>query len=248
MAPTSEDQRSTRERILDVALDLFIEQGYDKTSLREVAERMGFTKAALYYHFPSKADMLGALHERMHSLMDAPLAVLGEGQVNVQRFERFLDVCIEKMEANQKLFVLHRVNQAAIGKMHLEGHTDRHIDLEERARRIFSDTSIKEADRVRMAASFAATMLTPMIANAWFEPAAAAGFKQTLKDIVHQVLRPGRPRRKAAVDPDDGDEAAPTTGSPSSPTGPLGPPINGQRARGKAPGGKASSPRASRGL
>ena len=62
--------RSTRERILDVALDLFVEQGYDKTSLREIAEKMGFSKAALYYHFASKADILMGLHMRMHSALD----------------------------------------------------------------------------------------------------------------------------------------------------------------------------------
>ena len=38
---------STRERILDAALDLFIEKGFDGTSLREIAEKLGFTKAAL---------------------------------------------------------------------------------------------------------------------------------------------------------------------------------------------------------
>jgi AcrR family transcriptional regulator len=41
----------TRTRIQDVALDLFIEQGYEATSLREIAEKLGVTKAALYYHF-----------------------------------------------------------------------------------------------------------------------------------------------------------------------------------------------------
>ena len=58
-----EEERSTRERILDVALDLFVDQGYDKTSLREIAEKMGFSKAALYYHFASKADILMGLHQ-----------------------------------------------------------------------------------------------------------------------------------------------------------------------------------------
>jgi AcrR family transcriptional regulator len=58
----------TRERILEVALELFSEAGYDKTSLREVAERVGVTKAALYYHFPSKESVLMALIERAHSL------------------------------------------------------------------------------------------------------------------------------------------------------------------------------------
>ena len=45
---------NTRERIQEVALQLFIDQGYDKTSLREIAEHLGVTKAALHYHFPSK--------------------------------------------------------------------------------------------------------------------------------------------------------------------------------------------------
>src|SRR5271156_1295810 len=58
----------TRERILDIALELFNEQGYDKTSLREIADRLGTTKAALYYHFERKEDILVALHLRLHEL------------------------------------------------------------------------------------------------------------------------------------------------------------------------------------
>ena len=62
---------STRERILDIALELFNEQGYDKTSLREIAERLGHTKAALYYHFERKEDILLELHLRLHALGEA---------------------------------------------------------------------------------------------------------------------------------------------------------------------------------
>jgi AcrR family transcriptional regulator len=51
----------TRERIRAVALELFAEQGYEKTSLREIAERLGVTKAALYYHFKSKEDIVASL-------------------------------------------------------------------------------------------------------------------------------------------------------------------------------------------
>jgi AcrR family transcriptional regulator len=53
----------TRQRIQAVALELFAEQGYDKTSLREIAERLGVTKAALYYHFKSKEDIVSSLVE-----------------------------------------------------------------------------------------------------------------------------------------------------------------------------------------
>ncbi|MBB5787143.1 TetR/AcrR family transcriptional regulator [Jiangella mangrovi] len=52
---------STRARIQRVALELFAEQGYDKTSLRELAERLGMTKASLYYYFKSKDDIVRSL-------------------------------------------------------------------------------------------------------------------------------------------------------------------------------------------
>jgi AcrR family transcriptional regulator len=49
---------NTRQRIQDVALELFAEQGYEKTSLREIAERLDVTKAALYYHFKTKEEII----------------------------------------------------------------------------------------------------------------------------------------------------------------------------------------------
>jgi len=51
----------TRTRIQQVALELFTERGYEGTSLREIAERLGVTKAALYYHFKTKEDIVGSL-------------------------------------------------------------------------------------------------------------------------------------------------------------------------------------------
>ncbi|MEV5463587.1 TetR/AcrR family transcriptional regulator [Streptomyces sp. NPDC002788] len=53
----------TRRRIQDVALDLFAEQGYEKTSLREIAECLDVTKAALYYHFKTKEEILVSIFE-----------------------------------------------------------------------------------------------------------------------------------------------------------------------------------------
>lgn len=51
---------NTRSRIQAIALELFTEQGYEKTSLREISERLGVTKAALYYHFKSKDDIVAS--------------------------------------------------------------------------------------------------------------------------------------------------------------------------------------------
>jgi AcrR family transcriptional regulator len=66
----SERAGDTRERIKEVALELFTEQGYEQTSLREIAERLGVTKAALYYHFKSKEEIVGAFVQERLALMD----------------------------------------------------------------------------------------------------------------------------------------------------------------------------------
>lgn len=58
---SAKEQRSTRDRILDVALELFSHQGYEGTSIRDIAERMSITKAAVYYHFPAKEELLADL-------------------------------------------------------------------------------------------------------------------------------------------------------------------------------------------
>jgi AcrR family transcriptional regulator len=57
-APPHED---TRARVLQTALELFAERGFAATSTRELSERLGFTKAALYYYFRTKDDLLAAL-------------------------------------------------------------------------------------------------------------------------------------------------------------------------------------------
>lgn len=55
----------TRAEIRAAALDLFAERGIDATSLREIAERIGVTKAALYYHYASKDALLADLVDPM---------------------------------------------------------------------------------------------------------------------------------------------------------------------------------------
>ncbi|WP_427016592.1 TetR/AcrR family transcriptional regulator [Pseudarthrobacter sp. P1] len=54
---------STKERIPLVALELFAGRGYEATSMREIAEQLNITKAALYYHFSSKEDIVRAVVE-----------------------------------------------------------------------------------------------------------------------------------------------------------------------------------------
>lgn len=69
----------TKARILEIARDLFARKGFTGTSISDIARALGTTTAALYYHFPSKADILGGLlaeplviHQRIIEDLDGP--------------------------------------------------------------------------------------------------------------------------------------------------------------------------------
>lgn len=67
-------RKDTRQRIEATALELFAELGYDKTSLRMITDRLGITKAALYYYFQAKEDILVALADRLLGELDELIA------------------------------------------------------------------------------------------------------------------------------------------------------------------------------
>jgi AcrR family transcriptional regulator len=64
---------SQRELIVDVAAQLFIENGYVATSVRQIAEHVGCTEAAMYYHFKDgKHELFQAIPEKnISDLMNA---------------------------------------------------------------------------------------------------------------------------------------------------------------------------------
>ncbi len=60
----------TRDRINQVALDVFIERGYDGSTLREIADRLGVTRPALYYHVKNKEEVLTGIHQELAESLD----------------------------------------------------------------------------------------------------------------------------------------------------------------------------------
>jgi AcrR family transcriptional regulator len=58
----------TVEKILDVAQQLFLEKGYDNTTIQDIVDKLGgLTKGAVYHHFKSKEDIICALSDKMFS-------------------------------------------------------------------------------------------------------------------------------------------------------------------------------------
>jgi AcrR family transcriptional regulator len=179
---------STRERILDVALELFTKQGFDGTSLREIAEKLGVTKAALYYHFASKDDILMALHMRFHDFGKVALGEMAEQPVTLQRWSEFFAEMVEHMLAQRNLFLMHERNQAALEKLHNKAHDVEHDDIQDRFRRVLADPRISLRDRVRMACSFGAVFASLFMSGDAFEATPSQELGDLLNDAVRDIL------------------------------------------------------------
>lgn len=94
---------TTKGRIKIVAVELFTERGYEKTSLREIADRVGITKASLYYHYPSKqALLLDIVEPLLQDWADSVAAAerLAHTPANIRRvLERQIDVMLRHRDA-----------------------------------------------------------------------------------------------------------------------------------------------------
>ena len=83
---------SAREKVLAAAEELFFEQGYDATSVREVVERAGVTKGALYHHFTSKEDLLYEMYMELFRVNLAGLdRILRDGSDPAQMLRQIID-------------------------------------------------------------------------------------------------------------------------------------------------------------
>jgi AcrR family transcriptional regulator len=111
------DRGDTRSRLRQLALQLFAEQGYEKTSLREIAERLGVTKAALYYYFKSKEDIVRSLVEDYMAEIDDLIAWAKDQPrdpaTRAEIVNRYLDIVAN----GTAVFRLLHQNQAAVSSL-----------------------------------------------------------------------------------------------------------------------------------
>ena len=113
----SGSRTDTRARIQQIAVELFTEHGYEGTSLREIAERLGVTKAALYYHFRSKEDIILSLVEDYQTQMDDLIAWAGAQPRTPQARREILARYMHIVAEREQVFRMLHQNQAVLSTM-----------------------------------------------------------------------------------------------------------------------------------
>src|SRR5260370_34199525 len=109
--------RATRTRSQQVVVELFAEHGYEGTSLREIAERLDVTKAALYYHFKSKEDIVSSLVEDYFGQIDALIAWARTQPKTAAVRGEIVDRYVRIVADGDRVFRMLHQNQAAVNTL-----------------------------------------------------------------------------------------------------------------------------------
>ena len=129
----------TRERILDAALDLFRERGYEETTMRAIAEAAGVAVGNAYYYFRAKEHLVQAFYERTH---EEHLEASGEILANEQDFgDRLRGVMRKKIDTAMPYHQLSGVlfSAAANPRSPLNPFSEESRPLRERATALFAE-------------------------------------------------------------------------------------------------------------
>ena len=181
----------TRARILDAARDLFAEKGYEKVSLREIAEVVGITKAALYYYFPTKESIFESLMKPFFEMHQVVFELL-ETPPNMESWAAALISFLDWILTQRKLFELVQSNQTSLhGLMHQSEYVEKHAAMHDRVNDALSDESVPLATRVRVAG--AAMFVIGVVAFPVGGPFAQTPIEELrpiVVDAINDLLRP----------------------------------------------------------
>ncbi|RDI95000.1 TetR/AcrR family transcriptional regulator [Meiothermus sp. QL-1] len=181
---------TTRDCILEEAARLFTEKGYEATSVQDIAQALGLSKAALYHHFRSKEEILF----EVSLLALEGLLRAGEGALRVEdpkeALLRFMEAHARYFEENYAFFVtllqgiksLSPENRARTVALR-----DRHeANLREILRRGVAQGVFRPVD-VALAGRAVLSMLNWMIR--WFHPGGPLRAEEVARGYFDLILR-----------------------------------------------------------
>lgn len=80
-------EKDTKEKILDVANELFAEKGFNGVSIREIAKLADVNLSAVNYHFTNKENLYANVFQKNHTWMEDSVTKIGEDEdINTQEF------------------------------------------------------------------------------------------------------------------------------------------------------------------
>jgi TetR/AcrR family transcriptional repressor of mexJK operon len=140
--PTLQDSALVDERILEEAANVFLEEGFARAKMDEIASRAGITKQTVYARFPSKSALFGALASRFSGIVFRPQHLAEDSKRSPRAFlVQFAIgvVAVLRDPKAQRLFVILAAEARAFPDLASATWVDGAGRLRTRLRRFFDD-------------------------------------------------------------------------------------------------------------
>jgi AcrR family transcriptional regulator len=181
-------RRNKREEVLRKASALIARHGFDGTSMRDIASAVDMLPGSLYYHFPSKEDMLLAIHERVVSDMVADTeAAIAKGRSAWDRLERAAVAHLKALLGSGNLVTIVSPNFAE-GREELNDKLKAHRrEYEEIFKRLFDEIPLPAAvdRRLLRLQLLGALNWVPV----WYDPKRESSPETIAKSFVQTIRR-----------------------------------------------------------
>jgi AcrR family transcriptional regulator len=113
-------KQEMRQLILDAAKTIFLEKGFHRTSLRNIAEQIDYSPGTIYLHFKDKDDIFHALHEEGFRKLLADFAPLSHVEDPMQRLiamgHVYMDFALQNKDLYGLMFILDAPLKSDINK------------------------------------------------------------------------------------------------------------------------------------
>jgi AcrR family transcriptional regulator len=104
------EKQEMRDSILNVATEMFIEEGYDKTSIRKIADKIEYSPATIYLYFKDKDEIFHAIHdkgfEKFFALMESTRSIANPFDRLVKLSDLYIDFAYENPEYYDLMFIM----------------------------------------------------------------------------------------------------------------------------------------------
>lgn len=113
----------TKEKMLEVALDLFSKKGYESSSVRDITTQLGFKESALYFHYKNKQALLDSLMDKFITESNRRMAFLSNiiKQVTTIDDQQFIAITVEYV---QGYFMDDYINKFIMVMNHERSHNE----------------------------------------------------------------------------------------------------------------------------
>ncbi len=186
-------ESARQAELIGIARRLFARHGYEGTSLRDIADEAGITKATLYHHFPNKSELYCRIAvDDMRDLQDTVARAVAQVDDPVAQIHAFMGASADYFEANRDRWM---VNSAAFWHTHDTGHPTQTLAYRDAYEQLLRGCIEAGVAQGRFAAdteiSLAARLLLSCLTHLprWYRPEGEWSPRQIMARFVDMTLQ-----------------------------------------------------------